>query len=215
MTRSPAARQPLLLLAGVAAAALYVSIVQIAAEMTPGYSHIAQPVSSLYESGAAIGAPVAAAFVVYNALVGMFGLAIVRLAQAWPERGHAGVAAGAGIVLCAVAGAIDDIFPQDPTGTAITTPGTLHIAFAGIASLLTIAAVALGAWWLLGRRELRPLAWYSAAFARRHLGVGSRHRCGNRVRLAVHGAPRTRHYPHVHALDGRRVGGARAGPGSG
>ncbi len=40
MTRSPSARQPLLLLAGVAAAALYVSILQIAAEMTPGYSRV-------------------------------------------------------------------------------------------------------------------------------------------------------------------------------
>jgi hypothetical protein len=163
MTRSPSARQPLLLLAGVAAAALYVSIVQIAAEMTPGYSHIAQPVSSLYQSGAAIGAPVAAAFAVYNMLVGVFGLALVRLAQARAERSRAGVAAGAGIMLCALAGAVDAIFPQDPIGAALTTPGTLHIAFAGIASLLTVASLALAAWWLLGRHELRPLAWYSVA----------------------------------------------------
>jgi hypothetical protein len=167
VTRSSSARLTSrilpLVLAGVAAAALYVSIVEIAAELTPGYSHVAQPVSSLYQSGSAIGLPVAAAFVVYNALVAAFGIGVVRLAQAWPDRGRAGVATGVAVVLLGLAGAIDDVFAQDPIGTTITTVGTLHIAFAGIASLLTVVAMALAAWWLLGRRELRPLAWYSVA----------------------------------------------------
>ena len=161
---APSDRRTLpLLLSGVAAAALYVSIVEIGAELTPGYSHIEQPVSSLYQSGAALGLPIAVAFVVYNVLVAAFGLGVAALAAASPARARIGIAAGAAIVLVGIAGAIDDDFPQDPIGTVITTPGTLHIVFAGIASLLTVIAMALAAWWLLGRRELRALAVYSVA----------------------------------------------------
>jgi len=57
-----------LLWLGVAAAALYVAIVEIGAELTPGYSHVAQPVSSLYQTGAVLGVPIAVAFGVYNVL---------------------------------------------------------------------------------------------------------------------------------------------------
>ena len=39
----------------------------------------------------------------------------------------------------------------------------MHIAFAGVASLLTVVAMALTAAWLLARRDLRPLAIYSVA----------------------------------------------------
>jgi hypothetical protein len=152
-----------LLLAGVAAAALYVAIVDVAAELTPGYSHVAQPVSSLYQSGAPIGLPVAAAFAVYNVLVAAFGLGIVAVARDSAIRIRWGVAAGVALVLLGVSGAVDDVFPQDPIGTSITTTGTLHIAFAGIASLLTVVAMALAARWQLGRHEHRALAWYSAA----------------------------------------------------
>ena len=52
---------------------------------------------------------------------------------------------------------------QDPIGAAITTAGTLHKAFAGVASLRTVVAMALAAAWLLARPELRPLAFYSGA----------------------------------------------------
>jgi hypothetical protein len=152
-----------LLLAGAAAAVLYVAIMVVAGAMTPGYSHVSQPVSSLYQAGSQLGGPVAVAFLVYNVLVAAFGFAIVRLARSRGERMHAGVAAGIAVVLVGVAGALDDVFPQDPIGSAITSTGTLHIVFAGVASLLTVAAMALAAWWLLGRRELRPLAWYSIA----------------------------------------------------
>jgi hypothetical protein len=152
-----------LLLAGVAAAALYAAIVDVAAAFTPGYSHIAQPVSSLYQAGAPLGLPVACAFVAYNVLVVGFGAAVAAVAAPGSARRRAGVGAGIAIVLVGIAGALDDAFPQDPIGTAITTAGTLHIAFAAIASLLTLVAMALAAWWLLGRPEMRALAVYSVA----------------------------------------------------
>ena len=116
----------LLLFAGVAAAALYVAIVDVSAAFTPGYSHVAQPVSSLYQAGAPLGLPIALAFVVYNVLVVGFGVAVAALAASGSARRRAGIGAG-------------------------------------IASLLTVIAMALAAWWLLGRRDMRALAVYSVA----------------------------------------------------
>ena len=154
----------LLLWTGVAAAALYVAIVEIGAELTPGYSHVAQPVSSLYQTGASLALPIALAFVAYNILVALFGAGVAVLARdLGGRRARVGIAAGVAIVLVGLAGAIDDVFAQDPIGAAITMTGTLHIAFAAGASLLTVAAMALSAAWLLVRRELRPLAFYSVA----------------------------------------------------
>jgi hypothetical protein len=154
----------LLLWTGVAAAALYVAIVEIGAELTPGYSHVAQPVSSLYQTGAALALPIALAFVVYNVLVALFGVGVAMLARDLAgRRARVGIAAGVAIVLVGVAGAIDDVFAQDPIGAAITTTGTLHIVFAGVASLLTVVAMILTAAWLLARHDLRPLAVYSVA----------------------------------------------------
>jgi Protein of unknown function (DUF998) len=152
-----------LLLLGVLAAALYATIVEVAAELTPGYSHVAQPVSSLYQAGAPLGVPIALAFVVYNALVAGFGIGLLAIATDGTARRRADMAAGITIVLVAVAGAIDDVFPQDPIGTAVTTAGTLHIVFAGVASLLTVVAMALAGWWLWAQHARRVLAAYSLA----------------------------------------------------
>jgi len=152
-----------LLFAGVAAAAMYVAIVDVAAAFTPGYSHVAQPVSSLYQAGAPLGLPVAIAFACYNVLVVAFGVGVAMRAAALPDRRRTGIAAGIAIVLVGLAGALDDVFPQDPFGAVMTAAGTLHIVFAGIASLLTLAAIGLTAWWLAGRRSMRILALYSIA----------------------------------------------------
>lgn len=156
-------RTSLWLLLGLIAAALYVAIVDVGAELTPGYSHVAQPVSALYQAGASLEVPIALAFACYSALVAAFGLAVAALASSQAERRAVGMAAGAAIVCVGIAGAIDAVFPQDPMGTAVTTAGALHIAFAGIASLLTVLAMALSAWWLVARRPFRPLALYSLA----------------------------------------------------
>ena len=157
------ARTAPLLLLGVAAAALYIAIVDVGGQLTPGYSHVAQPISSLYQSGAPLGRPIAVAFGLYNVLVAGFGFGVTDLAASGTDRRRAGIAAGITIGLVGLAGAMDDVFPQDPFGAAITTTGSLHIAFAGIASLLTVIALALTGWWLLADRSLRPLALFSVA----------------------------------------------------
>jgi hypothetical protein len=82
------------------------------------------------------------------------------------------VAAGVAIVLVGIAGAADAVFPQDPIGSAMTTAGTLHIVFAGVASLLTVCAVVLVAAWLFKHHAMRPLAWYSVATLGLVIGFG-------------------------------------------
>lgn len=148
--------------AGVVAGALYTVIVLMGGLITPGYDHVAQPVSSLYQAGAVNGVPIAVAFLLYNAFVVAFGSGLLKIALASPgQRGRVGVAAGIATILVGLAGAADAVFPQDPIGSAMTTAGTLHIVFAGVASLLTLVAVVLAATWFFKRDAMRPLAWYS------------------------------------------------------
>ena len=153
-----------LLWAGLAAAVWYTAVVLIGALATPGYSHIGEHVSTLYQSGAPNGTWIAALFAVYNLFILALGVGVFRLVSnlGGVRRGN-GQAGGVALVLTAIAGSMDLVFRQDPIGSPATTAGTLHIAFAGVASLLTILAIALVASWALARPELRGFGWYSVA----------------------------------------------------
>ncbi len=153
-----------LLWAGVAAAVWYTAVVLIGALATPGYSHISEHVSTLYQSGAPNGTWIAALFAVYNVLILAFGVGVFRLVSDSADvRRRNGQAGGAALVLTAIAGVMDVVFRQDPIGSPATTPGMLHVAFAGVASLFTIVGIALVASWALARREVRGFGWYSVA----------------------------------------------------
>lgn len=153
-----------LLWAGVAAAVWYTAVVLIGALATPGYSHIGEHVSTLYQSGAPNGTWIAALFAVYNLLILAFGVGVFRLvSNHGGARRRNGQAGGVAVVLTAIAGLMDVVFRQDPIGSPATTAGTLHVVFAGVASLFTILSIALLASWALARPELRGFGWYSVA----------------------------------------------------
>jgi len=157
-------RWPRLLCAGLVAALWYTAVVLVGAMATPGYSHIGEHVSTLYQSGAPNGLWIAALFAVYNLLVLAFGVGVSRLAtQPGGARRRMGQAGGVALVLTAIAGFMDAVFRQDPIGSPVTTSGTLHVAFAGVASLLTILSIGLVASWALARRALRGFGRYSVA----------------------------------------------------
>ncbi len=153
-----------LLWAGVAAAVWYTAVVLIGALATPGYSHVGEHVSTLYQSGAPNGTWIAGLFAVYNLLILAFGVGVFRLVS---NRGGArrrnGQAGAVALALTAIAGVMDVVFRQDPIGSPATTAGALHVVFAGVASLLTILAIALIASWAFARSELRGFGWYSVA----------------------------------------------------
>ena len=147
---------------GLAAGVVYTGVVVVGGAITPGYSHVGQHVSSLYQAGAAAAAPIAAGFVVYNGCVVGFGMGVARLASRLGQpRRRIGIAGGVALVLTGAAGLLDVVFPQDPIGAAITTTGTMHIVFAGLASLLTLVTIGLVAAWALARPSLRAFGWYS------------------------------------------------------
>lgn len=155
-------RWPGLLWAGVAAAVWYTAVVIIGAMATPGYSHIGEHVSTLYQSGAANGTWIAVLFAVYNLLVLAFGFGVLGLAtESGSARRRIGQAGGVALVLTALAGLMDTVFRQDPVGAPATFSGTLHIVFAGVSSLLTILAIGLVAAWAFARPALRGFGWYS------------------------------------------------------
>lgn len=155
---------PRLLWAGLAAGIWYTAVVLVGAMATPGYSHIGEHVSTLYQSGAPNGPWIAALFAVYNLLVLAFGVAVLRVAsRPGAVRRRTGRAGGVALVLTAIAGVMDVVFRQDPIGSPATTAGALHIVFAGAASLLTILGIALVATWALSRPGLRGFGWYSVA----------------------------------------------------
>jgi hypothetical protein len=148
--------------AGFAAAVVYTTVVIVGGSITPGYSHLGQHVSALYQAGAPHGPPIAVAFGVYNVLVALFGVAVGRLTlELGAPRHRLGVACGVALLLTGIAGAFDAVLPQDPVGAPATVTGTLHIVFAGLTSLLTIVAIALAGSWALARPRLRRFGWYS------------------------------------------------------
>lgn len=155
-----------LLWAGVVAAVLYTAVVIIGAWVTPGYSHVGDHVSTLYQAGSANGAWIATLFAVYNVLVVAFGVGVFHIAaDAGTPRRIAGLLGSIALILTGVAGALDAFFPQDPIGMPVTSTGTLHIVFAGLASLLTVIAIVMIAAWALRRPSLRNLGKYSAVTA--------------------------------------------------
>ena len=154
--------EKVLVWAGAAAGAVYTGVVVVGGAITPGYSHVGQHVSSLYQAGAASAAPISAGFLVYNACVVGFGVGVAKLASRLGQpRRRIGIAGGVALVLTGAAGLLDVVFPQDPIGAAITTTGTMHIVFAGVASVLTLVAIGLVATWALARPSLRTFGWYS------------------------------------------------------
>jgi hypothetical protein len=156
--------RPRVLWAGLVAAIWYPMVVLIGAIATPGYSHVGEHVSTLYQSGAPNGTWIATLFAVYNLLVLAFGLGVVRLAtETGGVRWRMGRAGGVALMLTAIAGFMDDVFRQDPIGSPATTSGILHVVFAGVSSVLTILSIAFVARWALAWSALRGFGRYSVA----------------------------------------------------
>lgn len=143
--------------AGQAAPLVYAATVVLGGAITPGYSHLHQPVSALFESGAAFAAPISLAFVAYNLLLIAFGAAIFRTTAQIRN-------AAAMILLNGIFGVVIELTPMDPIGTPATLPGTLHLILAGLLVVTCAAAMALAA---LSWIRTRP----HRAFARLTLGL--------------------------------------------
>lgn len=138
-----------LMICGMLAAVIYVGTVILGGFLRPDYSHVAEAISELVAAGAANRPLLSSLFLLYNALLALFGLGLFLKARSWLRGRVSGLLGSLALVLLvALTGALMELFfPQDPGGLPTTTAGTMHIVLAGIASLgIMVAILALGLW---------------------------------------------------------------------
>jgi hypothetical membrane protein len=141
---------------GIAAPLVYLVTVVLGATSIPGYSHIADPISALTETGRTGTLWIELGFLLYNLLLAVFGataLILHRSSRLW-------AAAFALIILTTICGVLMGPFAQDPIGSPATVTGITHIVLAAITSLATIAILVLSAigFRLARRRDLTAFA---------------------------------------------------------
>jgi hypothetical protein len=137
-------------LAGLSAPLVYIVTVIVGAAMSAGYSHLADPISSLTAVSGPGQAPSLIGLTIYNTLLAIFAAAAMLAARdrlTFALYGLLGVVALSGGSLL--------VFPTDLPGTPMTPSGWVHVSLAAITSLATMVAVAISA--VQWRREGRAL----------------------------------------------------------
>jgi len=121
---------------GIAAVVIYCFTVVLGAALYPGYSHFRDTISSLTN-------PTAPNLPLLNTLFSIYNLAFLVFGVGWAICSISARARASAILvsLTGFLGLILCFFPQDPMGAVITVTGAAHIAVAGLASLLTMAAI--------------------------------------------------------------------------
>ena len=138
----------LLMLCGTGAAVIYIGTVILGGLLRPGYSHISMAISELVADGAPNRTLLSSLFLLYNALLSVFGISLFIKVKSQPRGQVLGIVGSLALVLVGIAGILMElVFAQEPGGTATTFTGTMHFIMAGIASLGTmVALLVLGLW---------------------------------------------------------------------
>jgi hypothetical membrane protein len=127
-----------LALGGMAGTLAFIPIAFLIGETTIGYSHIAQGISALSESGAPHPWSQTANFIVVGILI--IGLAISL--HKWVDRGEG---SSLGPVFIGLFGFLalflNGLFPEDPVGEPQTTNGVIHSTSAGLGFIFVITAM--------------------------------------------------------------------------
>jgi len=145
---------------GTLAPILYVATVALGGAIRPGYSHIAQAVSELIETGAPNKALLDALFIIYNLMVGLFGFRILFWTS--HESRQMNRFAAWTLIVTAFLGLLMPLsFPMDPRGTPATFAGIMHLVLAGLTSLGTMLAILFMGLWLRKQPDLENYALYS------------------------------------------------------
>ena len=151
------------MIAGAAAAFVYILAVVAGGAIRPGYDHVSQFVSELIATGAPNKMLLDPIFAVYNILTMVFGWALfdfVRSLKRNPKK-NIGIAGALIILAEGVFGLATLFFPQDPIGQTMTPTGTFHIILAGLSSLTTMAGMLLLGLWFNASPTLRRYGLYS------------------------------------------------------
>jgi hypothetical membrane protein len=120
---------------GIAGPLVYLIIVFAGAAITPSYSHAVNAVSELTQRGAPHALLLGAGFALSAVLCAGFGVAL--LAHDRRLRVAGGLIAGYGIIAFLLA----TVFPQDPIGGEVTTPGIMHLVLVGVSGVMLVSAI--------------------------------------------------------------------------
>lgn len=156
-------RNKVLMLSGVLAPVIYSLSVVVGGILRPGYSHIAQYVSELIETGAPNKALLDPLFAIYNILTIAFGIGLFLYIRGIPENRRKMVGIVGALVLIAegIFGFLTVFFPQDPIGSMATATGSMHIVLASLSSLTTMLAMLFVGLWFRVIPSLRGYGIYS------------------------------------------------------
>jgi uncharacterized protein DUF998 len=152
----------LLMLCGISAAIIYVGTVILGGLLRPGYSHISMAISELVADGAPNRSLLSSLFLLYNALLTVFGIGLFLKVNNQPGRKLSGLVGSLALILVGLAGILMElVFAQEPGGTATTFTGIMHFVMAGVASLGTMVAVLGIGLWFRNIPELKSYVLYS------------------------------------------------------
>jgi len=152
----------LLMLCGVSAAVIYIGTVILGGLLRPGYSHISMAISELVADSAPNRSLLSPLFLLYNALLTVFGIGLFIKVNSQTGRKMSGVIGSLALVLVGIAGILMElVFAQEPGGTATTFAGIMHFVMAGVASLGTMVAVLGIGLWFRSIPGMKSYALYS------------------------------------------------------
>ena len=152
----------ILMLCGVAAAAVYTGTVILGGLLRPDYSHISMAISELVADQAPNRLLLSSLFLLYNLLASAFGIGLFLKTGNTSQGRLNGRVGSLALVAVGVAGILMELaFPQELGGTATTFAGTMHFVMAGVASLGTMVAVLLLAFWFRNMPGLNGYFAYS------------------------------------------------------
>lgn len=141
----------ILSLFGIIAPLFYIVPTIIGGLLRPGYSHLSNSVSELLASGAPNKIYLVIPFTFYPVLISIFGFGLYIILKSQPSPLNSPTGLIGFILIGAMIGILGiltmTVFPQDPHGTPMTTPGLMHLILVGIQAVSAMAALMLIGFW--------------------------------------------------------------------
>jgi hypothetical protein len=138
---------------------IYILAVIIGGVLRNDYSQLYNTVSELTTSNTPNLVLMSIMFGIYNVSILLFGIGAFLDATVDTSKKYR--AAMLMLVLTGLAGIVLIFFPQDPRNAAFTITGTVHIAVAGITSLITILTIFLAGFSFRKKTGMNNFAKYS------------------------------------------------------
>lgn len=136
---------------GIIAPLFYVIPTIVGGLLRPGYNHLLNSVSDLLASGAPNRIYLMIPFTVYPIFLSVFGFGLFAVLRSKPPPLNSQTGLIGFILIGASMGILGiltmTIFPQDPHGTPMTTPGLMHLILVAVQAISAMAAILLIGFW--------------------------------------------------------------------